>query len=435
MRTRWLDGLAAFTLIACALTAVSGVGSTAMAAGVSTTARAISYADALNVRQIFAFARGSDGHLWADQFNGTAWTWVDHGLPTGATSVTDQQPITYVDGTQPRRIYVFAVDNTKHLVVRYWNGSAWQWANQGGPELKRTFGSLSVITYVDDQGNRRIYCFAIRASDSHIMANYWNGSTWQWADLGVNYIKLTTQTINFEPVKTKALTFSHLGTRFIEVFCLSNDPGLNDMGITELIYTSGIPYAGISAGWFWDYPISVRSRSFAPYSYVDNDGVRHQHVFYGTYQEGQSQLWFNQEIESAPIAPFMPPIWIVNWSSVPGVDPALPINNISAITYPEFGGGQLHYAFMDVDGRLYGRPGTGVAYWNGSTVTGTSWSWELQGAPAGYEVSNPEAITYIGNDGVRRIHVFMYGQGRVNALFTKYWNGTMWAWTNLGAPP
>lgn len=426
MKHRWVLTIALASMFA---------GAAPLLAGVSSTARAVTYVDSLNTRRVSAFVRGTDGHLWLNHFNGATWTWIDHGLPAGATSIIDQQPITYYDDDQQRRFYVFAVDNNKHLVVRYWNGSQWQWANQGGPELKRAFGSISVITYVGAQGERRIYVFAIRASDSHIMTNYWNGSSWQWADLGLYDVKLTNSTTIYAPVKTKALTFSHLGTRFIEVFCLSDAPPYNGMTITELIYTSGIPYAGVSPGWLWAHPIAVRSRSFAPLSYVDTSGVRHQHVFYGTYQENQSELWFNQETASAPIAPYMPPSWIVNTATVPGVDPALPINNISAITYPEGSSGQIHYAFMDVDGRLYGRPGTGVAVWTGNGVSGLSWSWELQGAPAGYDVSQPEAITYLGNDGVRRIHVFMYGQGRVNTLFTKHWNGTMWQWINLGAPP
>jgi hypothetical protein len=403
------------TAIIRVLAALLVTGSLPALAGLSTTARAITFVDEHNARRIFAFARGTDGHLWLDHFNGSTWTWIDHGLPSGATSVTDQQPITYIDDTLKRRIYVFAVDNNKHLALRYWNGSQWQWVSQGGPEIKRTFGSLSVITYVDDAGKRRIYCFAIRQSDSHLVTNYWNGSSWQWADLGSH--QTHTGKI-YEPLKTKAITFAHRGTRFISVFSVTSDY----QDHLWLLYNSGIPDLPNSEGWMWSDLGGRPMRSFAPLTFIDELGERHQYVFWGTYQDAQSELWLTKEVTGSP---YFAPFSIVKAGSIPTVDPALPMSNMSAITFPDVGGGQMLYAFMEVDGRLFGMPAS----------PDTSWSWELQGAPAGYAVSHPEAITYVGSDGVRRIHVFMYGQGRGNALFTKTWNGTMWQWTNLGAPP
>src|SRR5262245_15885158 len=120
--TRWI---AALCLAAATVPAT---------AGYLTTARAIAWPDQNNTWQIYAFVRGSDAHLHGKLFNGSTWTWVDHGLPSGATTIHDPQPITYVDSTGTRRHWIFAVDSNNRLVARHPNGMGlWTWSIQGGP--------------------------------------------------------------------------------------------------------------------------------------------------------------------------------------------------------------------------------------------------------------------------------------------------------------
>ena len=120
---------------------------------------AISFTDADSDRHIYAFVKGDNGHLVANHFDGSTWVWTDHGLPAGAVSISNPRAITYIDGIGNRRIYVFAVDNTGQLVVRFHKGAgfAWQWAEQGGPKIYGT--TLSATTFVDDSGVRRMYAF------------------------------------------------------------------------------------------------------------------------------------------------------------------------------------------------------------------------------------------------------------------------------------
>src|SRR5437868_13087862 len=64
--------------------------------------------------------------------------------------------IAYNDGVQ--RIYAFAAATDGSLYVNYWNGSIWQWADQGKPGTAAVH-SPSAITYFDSAGRQHIYAF------------------------------------------------------------------------------------------------------------------------------------------------------------------------------------------------------------------------------------------------------------------------------------
>ena len=181
---------------------------TAPALAIQSEVSAITYVDQDGDRRIFAFARGDSGHLVLNHFNGTTWHWIDHGVPAGATSVGGPKALTYVDAAGFRRIYVFVKDNTNHLALRYWNGFQWQWVHQGGPEVLGD--TLSVLTNIDPSGNRRIYAFMVAGNHDHLFVNYWDGFTWQWADNGSPPDGATS---------TEAITYiDDNGERRIEVF-------------------------------------------------------------------------------------------------------------------------------------------------------------------------------------------------------------------------
>src|SRR5262245_37620171 len=71
-------------------------------------------------------------------------------LLAGVASATQGRPsaVTYVDAAGHRRIYSFAEGNNDHLVVNYWNGSSWHWADQGLPLGASAVHNPSAITYV-----------------------------------------------------------------------------------------------------------------------------------------------------------------------------------------------------------------------------------------------------------------------------------------------
>jgi hypothetical protein len=132
-------------------------------------------------QRISAFVSGTNGHLYVNYWNGSQWQWADQGTPPGAM-MGQRAPgvITYLEeGTQ--RIHAFVRGTNGRLYVNYWNGSQWQWADQGTP-LDTTMGqgAPGVITYLQE-GTQRIHAF-VRGANSRLYVNYWNGSQWQWAN-------------------------------------------------------------------------------------------------------------------------------------------------------------------------------------------------------------------------------------------------------------
>ena len=97
-----------------------------------------------------------------------------------------QEAITYGEGS---RIYNFIVDKvTHHLYVNSWDGSQWSWTDHGTPPGTMAASRPGVIGYqeFDSTGQptqtQRIYAF-LRGADGHTYANYGDGSQ-TWTDLG-----------------------------------------------------------------------------------------------------------------------------------------------------------------------------------------------------------------------------------------------------------
>ena len=133
------------------------------------------------ITQIHVYAMAENGHLCANYWDGSNWNWTDQGKPTGTTVASRPHVITYKEQDQVM-IYTFVKGANGHLYVHYYNGG-WAWADQGTPP-GTTIAQLSpgVITYRKDN-LQRIYAFVI-GSNGHLYVNYWNGSIWQWADQG-----------------------------------------------------------------------------------------------------------------------------------------------------------------------------------------------------------------------------------------------------------
>ena len=90
-----------------------------------------------------------------------------YAIQSGAVEVA------YRDSTGHDRIYAFAEGNNGHLVVNYWDGFNWNWADLGLPYLANGIDSLSAITYKDAAGNQHIYVFGVlKGFTRHVMAVY-----------------------------------------------------------------------------------------------------------------------------------------------------------------------------------------------------------------------------------------------------------------------
>ena len=113
--------------------------------------------------------------LYVDYGTGTFWQWADQGNPGVGVS----SPSALTVGSN---LYAFCAGSNGNLYVNYWNG-AWHWADQGHPSTTYDVvpSPSSSIAYND--GVQRIYVFGVGANGD-LCVNYWNGSSWQWADQG-----------------------------------------------------------------------------------------------------------------------------------------------------------------------------------------------------------------------------------------------------------
>jgi len=62
----------------------------------------------------------------------------------------------------------------RHLGVNFWDGSRWNWADLGPPPASSVNGSLGVVTYVDGAGNQQTDVFANTSIDI-LARNSWSG--------------------------------------------------------------------------------------------------------------------------------------------------------------------------------------------------------------------------------------------------------------------
>jgi hypothetical protein len=358
---------------------------------------AITYLDEQNHRRIFAFTTGDDGRLLLNHFNGTGWNWTDHGLPPGATEIHNPKAITYIDSAGNRRIYVFALTNESKLALRFWNGATWQWVYQGGPNL--SMNSISAVTYVDPAGNRRIYLFGISSgfgvSSGRLFTNFWNGSYWQWADNGAPN--------GTSPAGTEAVTYlDDEGERRIDVFCFGYVNGSYQLFSNSWNGSSWnwVSHGGSHLGGYSStVTFTDASGVGRVYDFVDRDDSLYTHFWSGSYWSwlnlsrppltqgmivrGVAAIAYTDSSSIRRMQAFMlfdgnlfsrtwnGSVWAA-WMShgLPAGSSA--VNNITALTYFDSRAGVQHiHLFTNcAESHLC------VRYFNGS-----SWQWLDNGAP------------------------------------------------------
>lgn len=402
-------------LFASLMLAVFWCSSPAPAFAVTGKASVITFVDAANERQIYAFVQDYYGHLLLNRFNGTSWSWEDHGLPPGAVSITNPTAITYVDASGNQRIYVFALARpadagARRLVIRFWNGFQWQWSDQGVPYLNGSYdslypGTLSATTFVDDEGNRRIYLFGIRSGlgtrsgtlHARLTARHWDGSSWHWEDHGTDSDascrESFTETINYR---------DHSGNRRVEVFCTGHNLYLFKRRLSN-------------GSWSWisqggDQILTARGSAL---TFDDTLGNPEVHAFVA---------------RSAPHRDLIQNFGY-SWNPLGNPPPESSPDGISAISYVDSEGDRRMRVFVEYHRRLYARSWTGV-----------DWTyWTYHGMPAPEPQGQLEendaisAITYLDwRSGKQRIHVF--ATGIYNNLFMYYWDGDTWMWQDNGKP-
>jgi hypothetical protein len=382
----------------CSIIAAAGwfvLGTAAYA--ISSTPTTITYLDASGNQRIYSFASGNNSHLVVNYWDGFHWHWADQGLPAGTTAIYSPNAITYLDGSGNQRIYVFATASNSHLVVNYWDGSAWHWADQGVAPGPIGVSGPSAVTYVDGSGNRRIYVFAVAtnspvANSDHLVVNYWDGFAWHWADQGLP----AGNTYVFDP---SAITYFDGSTQRLYVFAIGDNNHL------EVNYWDG-------AAWHWadqGLPAGMSGIAVPPMAITYMDGAGHQRIYafcvgsnlhlVVNYWDGFSWHWADQGLPAG-----------ASWVAGP-----------NAVTYVDATGNQRIYVFAEGSNNHLV-----VNYWNGS-----GWHWADQGLPAGTTaLYYPNSITYVDAAGNRRIYAF--ADANTDHLVVNYWNGFDWAWADQG---
>jgi hypothetical protein len=342
-----------------------------------------------NEREIFVFrvGEGEDGQLYARRFDGTNWIWVPHGLPPGVFRVHNPTTLTYLDANGNRRVYVFVQGDDDKLWLRYFNGFQWQWQARGGPTL--IDNSLSAITYQDAAGNQRLYAYAMAkiGSQNYLVSNYWNGSTWQWVTHG---------TVFGPESRTVSITYPDVaGNRHIDVFL----QGGANSGLYSFSW-NGSDWDWINHGHDDVVPLSATT-------YLDDQGQRRVYLFVkegntlaARYKTGGAWIWRYLETTSLSLA------------------------DVSAVPFEDTAGLRRMMVFIQLGGSMF------ASSWNGSLWT-----------PAQLNISvpavHPRAISYRDSrNGVDHITVFVSctisGAGKLCSNST---TTGAWQLTNHGVPP
>ena len=367
---------------------------------------AITYDDSSSGRKTWVFVKGDNNHLVSNSFDGTSWTWLDHGLPEGTTSISNPKAVTYIDAAGNRRIYVFAVDGTGHLVILFHKGPGytWQWSKQGGPWISGQ--SLSASVFTDDSGIRHLYAFAFSttgggAAPYKLVKHYWNGSAWGWNDMAT-FPGKPYNSVSF----TETTTYDgNDGQKRLDVFCTGGDEQV-------LLRHSlvGQSWSVSNLGGLVDLT------NASSVNYVDSSGYRRVETF--VRNNAYETLWQRGSVGWNEIG--MP-------SGVDSSDQGL----ISATAYKPLGTYQRLNVFVEWDRHLYLR-----------SQVNLSWQpWVDLGRPSSASTSatdgvkNTTAITYREPlSGVQHTMVFMTG-AQNDRLYVNWWNGSSWQWYDRGTNP
>jgi hypothetical protein len=126
--------------------------------------------------------RSSSGALMERYWNGSRWVWgTDHGDNVLGTPATLSRGDLWNVNPGSVRINLFIAGANGHLMERFWDGSQWSWEDHGGsvdgsPIMIGRGNFDSTATH-----DIRINVF-VRGTNGQLMERYWNGSDWVWGD-------------------------------------------------------------------------------------------------------------------------------------------------------------------------------------------------------------------------------------------------------------
>jgi hypothetical protein len=371
-------------------------------------------------QRLLVFVPGSNGHLYVNEWNGTQWTWLDHGLPAGPESVDAPSAVTYVDDAGKQRIYAFVQASDGRLYVNFWDGTAWKWESHGRPAATTAVSRPGAITYLDEAGKRWIHVF-VQGSDGHLYMNYWNGTQWSWADQDLPRDQFNNPLpLLFSP--QGAVTFrDDPGKQQIYVFAPETDTPIG-------LYVNH--WDGKQWTWVvqpsppqWIKTTPAPSGGAAAIAYIDDAGKRRiLALIPATDVHLHANYWDGAE-------------W--KWADLGKPADALSLGRPAVVAYRDNAGKQRIAAFMLADR---------VAVY--TTWDGAKWRWVDPGTPptlgpGNIGMSLVGAATY-ADQAKQRTNVFFEGghiqdpwSGKLTGahLYMLYWDGAGSTWSDLGQVP
>lgn len=356
------------------------------------------YFDAGKLR-IYAFLAKND-NLYVTYWDGAQWKWANQGKPADTTGLTPDTPgvISYLNTASGKTlIYAFVWGANSNLYVNYWDGSKWQWANQGKPGATIELVSAPrAITYWEQQPNvDRIYAFA-GTSSGYIYANYWDGTKWQWVKLpggggkpGVAWY--TDPATAKRRIYVFSLTWVDLWMP--TKLTLDEWDGSKWQGTTQEVpsFQAHVQHPAVIS--------YAEAGTLRVYAFIV--GIKSDLWVY--YRDGSKWQWAQQ-------------------GKPPGTE--ISMGGASSVTYLTSSGKQwIHVFVRGVDNKLYNN------FWDG-----TKWQWAGYGNPPTATLMNdPTAITF--RDPVTgKEQIYVFSQGSDGNFYVNYGDVSNRKWANLGKP-
>jgi hypothetical protein len=356
--------------------------------------------------RINLFVQGADRRLWERYWDGSNWTWVDHGKAVdGEPLVLARGDLSSTDGAQVRvNLFVRGLDG--NLWERYWDGANWTWVDTGmavsGDPIAVVRGDFEEV----DADDLRINLF-VRGADGNLWERYWDGAKWTWVDTGM--------AVSGDPVALIRGNFGSpdaAGVR-INLFVRGADGHLWEQ------YWDG-------AKWTWvDTGKGVRGRvtAIARGDRLSTNGgdIRINLFAEGTdgnlwerYWDGAKWTWVDTGKPAVG-----EPLAIVR-GNLNSVDPAaVRINLFVPVLLTTSSGGTTPHRHFDI--HLW------ELYWNGFAWTWVDTGLDIRNKPVAIVRGNVENVAA----GDLRINLWVAGED--GQLWERYWDGSSWSWVDTGA--
>jgi hypothetical protein len=134
----------------------------------------------------YAFVKGSDGQLWLNWWDGSAWHWTNQGTAPAVNIAGSVGVITVMDSpSSAQRPYAYLVGGDGQLWLNWWNYTVWVWSSLGSPSPGvRVAAGVGVVSVMSSPAAAQCPYAFVKGSDGQLWLSWWDGSAWHWTNLG-----------------------------------------------------------------------------------------------------------------------------------------------------------------------------------------------------------------------------------------------------------